>query len=87
MFLKLFGSLRNHGVPVTLREYLDLLAGVEKGLFDNRKIVLRNIYGLEIYEYLICCEYFSYRLFYRLLDLDITHNSYIAPLNLKDALL
>jgi uncharacterized protein len=38
MFLKLFGSLRNHGVPVTLREYLDLLAGVEKGLFDNRKI-------------------------------------------------
>ena len=38
MFLKLFGSLRNHGVPVTLREYLDLLAGAEKGLFDNRKI-------------------------------------------------
>ena len=38
MFLKLFGSLRNHGVPVTLREYLDLLAGAEKGLLNNRKI-------------------------------------------------
>ena len=38
MFLKLFGSLRNYGVPVTLREYLDLLAGLEKGLCDSRKI-------------------------------------------------
>ena len=38
MFLKLFTNLRNSGFPVTLREYLDLLAGLEKGLCDNRKV-------------------------------------------------
>ena len=38
MFLKLFGTLRNFGVPVTLREYLDLLRGFEAGICDNIKI-------------------------------------------------
>ena len=38
MFLKLFGSIRNNGVPVTLREYLDLLEGLSKGLCDSNKI-------------------------------------------------
>ncbi len=38
MFLKLFGSIRNHGVPVTLKEYLDLLEGLSKGLCSSNKI-------------------------------------------------
>ena len=38
MFLKLFGSIRNSGVPVTLREYLDLLEGLSKGLCSSNKI-------------------------------------------------
>ena len=38
MFLKLFGSIRNNGVPVTLREYLDLLEGLSKGLCDSNKV-------------------------------------------------
>ena len=38
MFLKLFGSIRNNGVPVTLREYLDLLEGLSKGLCGSNKI-------------------------------------------------
>ena len=38
MFLKLFGSIRNHGVPVTLKEYLDLLEGLRKGLCSSNKI-------------------------------------------------
>ena len=38
MFLKLFGSIRNNGVPVTLREYLDLLEGLRKGLCNSNKI-------------------------------------------------
>ena len=38
MFLKLFGSIRNNGVPVTLREYLDLLEGLSKGLCSSNKI-------------------------------------------------
>jgi len=38
MFLKLFGSIRNNGVPVTLREYLDLLEGLSKGLCNSNKI-------------------------------------------------
>ena len=38
MFSKLFGSIRNNGVPVTLREYLDLLEGLSKGLCDSNKI-------------------------------------------------
>jgi uncharacterized protein with von Willebrand factor type A (vWA) domain len=32
MFTKLFRGLREEGVPVTLREYLDLLQGMEAGL-------------------------------------------------------
>ena len=32
MLLNLFGTLRNTGVPCTLREFLDLLAGLEKQL-------------------------------------------------------
>ena len=32
MFTKLFHGLREEGVPVTLREYLDLLQGMEAGL-------------------------------------------------------
>ena len=38
MFLKLFGSIRNQGVPVTLKEYLDLLNGLDKGLCDSNKV-------------------------------------------------
>ena len=38
MFLKLFGSIRNHGVPVTLKEYLDLLEGLSLGLCNSNKI-------------------------------------------------
>ena len=38
MFLKLFGSIRNYGVPVTLKEYLDLLEGLSKGLCNSNKI-------------------------------------------------
>ena len=38
MFLKLFGSIRNNGVPVTLREYLDLLEGLSKGLCSSNNI-------------------------------------------------
>ena len=38
MFLKLFGSIRNNGVPVTLKEYLDLLEGLSKGLCGSNKI-------------------------------------------------
>ena len=38
MFLKLFGSIRNNGVPVTLKEYLDLLEGLSLGLCDSNKI-------------------------------------------------
>ena len=38
MFLKLFGSLRSFGVPVTLKEYLDLLNGMEKGICDNKNM-------------------------------------------------
>ncbi|MEM8631756.1 MAG: VWA domain-containing protein [Pseudomonadota bacterium] len=32
MFLPFFASLRDHGVPVSLREYLSFLAGMETGL-------------------------------------------------------
>ncbi len=32
MFLQLFQALRNKGIPVTLREYLDLLGGLNKGI-------------------------------------------------------
>ena len=38
MFLKLFGSIRNHGIPATLREYLDLLEGIQKGICNSNKI-------------------------------------------------
>ncbi len=38
MFLKLFGTLRNNGVPVTLKEYLDLLKGLEYGLCSNMSV-------------------------------------------------
>ena len=37
MFLKLFGSIRNNGVPVTLKEYLDLLK--EESKIQNILIV------------------------------------------------
>ena len=38
MFFKLFGSIRKYGVPVTLKEYLDLLEGLGKGLCSSYKI-------------------------------------------------
>lgn len=38
MFFKLFGSIRNYGIPVTLREYLDLLEGLKKGLCKSNKV-------------------------------------------------
>ena len=34
MFRPFLDSLRRHGVPVSLREYLDLLAGLKAGLSD-----------------------------------------------------
>lgn len=36
MFLKFFDALRQEGVPATLREYLQLLSGLEAGLADLR---------------------------------------------------
>ena len=38
MFLKLFYSLKVSGVPVTIREYLDMLRGLDKGLCKNNNI-------------------------------------------------
>ena len=38
MFLKLFYSLKVSGVPVTIREYLDMLRGLNKGLCKNNNI-------------------------------------------------
>ena len=32
MFLNLFHSLKNLGVPVSMKEYLDLLSGLNKGV-------------------------------------------------------
>ena len=34
MFRPFLDSLRRHGVPASLREYLDLLAGLQAGLSD-----------------------------------------------------
>ncbi len=38
MFLKLFYTLKSSGVPVTIREYLDMLRGLDQGLCDKSKI-------------------------------------------------
>ncbi len=38
MFLKLFSSLRGNGIPVTLKEYLDLLEGMKKGICDSNNV-------------------------------------------------
>ncbi len=38
MFLKLFQALRLSGIPVTIREYLDMLAGLEQGICNNNSI-------------------------------------------------
>ncbi len=38
MFLKLFYSLKVSGVPVTIREYLDMLKGLNNGLCKNNNI-------------------------------------------------
>ena len=32
MFLKFFYSLKSFGVPVTIKEYLDMLKGLDKGI-------------------------------------------------------
>ena len=38
MFLKLFEALRIKGVPVTLREYLDLLGGLNNGICNSNHV-------------------------------------------------
>jgi len=38
VFLKLFQALRLSGIPVTIREYLDMLAGLEQGICNNNSI-------------------------------------------------
>ncbi len=38
MFLKLFYTLKSSGVPVTIREYLDMLNGLDKGLCNKSKV-------------------------------------------------
>ena len=38
MFLKLFEALRIKGVPVTLREYLDLLGGLNNGICHSNHV-------------------------------------------------
>ncbi len=38
MFLKLFYALKSSGVPVTIREYLDMLKGLDKGICNRNKI-------------------------------------------------
>ena len=35
MFLRLFESLRSNGIPVTVREYLDLIGGLNKGICNT----------------------------------------------------
>ena len=38
MFLKLFYTIKFSGVPITIREYLDMLKGLNKGLCGSNKI-------------------------------------------------
>ena len=38
MFLKLFNSLKVAGIPVTIREYLDMLKGLDKGICYKNSI-------------------------------------------------
>ncbi len=38
MFLKFFYTLKSSGVPVTIREYLDMLNGLDKGLCNKSKV-------------------------------------------------
>ena len=38
MFLRLFNNLRNIGIPVSLKEYLVLLEGIDKGLCKNNNV-------------------------------------------------
>ena len=38
MFLKLFQALKLAGIPVTIKEYLDLLNGLEKGICGNNSV-------------------------------------------------
>ena len=38
MFLKLFQALKLSGIPVTIKEYLDMLNGLEKGICDSNSV-------------------------------------------------
>ena len=38
MFLKLFQALKSSGIPVTIKEYLDMLNGLEKGICDSNSV-------------------------------------------------
>ena len=38
MFLKFFQTLKNFGIPVTIKEYLDMLKGLDKGICRNNNV-------------------------------------------------
>ena len=38
MFLKFFQTLKNYGIPVTIKEYLDMLKGLDKGICRNNNV-------------------------------------------------
>ena len=38
MFLKFFHTLKVFGIPVTIKEYLDMLKGLDKGICSNNNI-------------------------------------------------
>ena len=39
MFLKLFEYMKSSDIPVTIREYLDMLKGLDKGICNSGNIV------------------------------------------------
>ena len=38
MFIKLFEYMKSSDIPVTIREYLDMLKGLDKGICNSGKI-------------------------------------------------
>ena len=48
MFLKLFQALKLSGIPVTIREYLDMIHGLEKGICNKNSVDDQyNIYRIQ----------------------------------------
>ena len=38
MFIKLFEYMKSSDIPVTIREYLDMLKGLDKGICNSGKM-------------------------------------------------